>query len=265
MDTSNLNEDINNIENLKSQLSSDLESKLSSYSHPPTGLKAFELQTGISKRQIGRYLKKQTFPHYSNLLKIYQFITGEVDEQRLMSISPKSIAKELRKNNPNSFPKKFKQDQDFSNEMKNNPAFTFIYWETAEQGIISKSDIELEFGQYGLSTLSDMCNKNIIQHLGNGNYSSGLIRSKSISAEAGKIVGQHLLTKYHRPEASSIEGENLLGHNIIRLDPENWNIALTKMVECYQEINKLENKNQGDRQRYFMLIGGDKMLLPKKH
>ncbi len=245
---------------IKDQVASDLSQKLSSFVTISAALRAFERETGISKRQVERYLAKKSLPQFLNLKRIYSFITGISDYETLLKNVPDAIAKELMlKNSNNSLPANINQKSDFSEEMKSCRAFSFIYWNTVSGNKLSKMEVLYKFGEYGIKTLSKMEKRDIIKRYDRDFYVTGINRSVPINMDAAKSVGIDLIENHFSPEDSVEEGNNFFGFQVFTLDKEAKRQALIKMEKLHRELNELARKSKGEETPFFAVICGDSM------
>lgn len=248
-------------EDIKSLISHDLSQKLNSYKYYSAALSSFEKQTGITKRQVERYLSMKSLPQFLNLKKIYSFITGVEDYRELLSIVPSAIRSELESKNTNKFlPSGISQKNDYSDEIINCSAFSYIYFNTVSGNHLSSSLIKNKFGEYGLKVTKKMLARDIIKKLSSDIYISGKNRSTPVNMEAASIVAQNLIENNFKYNNTAIEGNNYLGFNVFTLDERTKQIALIKMQKLHNELVELANKSKGDETPFFTVICGDSMI-----
>lgn len=249
------------IHSAKDQLAWDLNQKLDSFVTLSAALTAFERETGISKRQVERYLSKKTLPQFLNLKRIYSFITGINDYQTLLSHVHEVIAKELEEGNTNRYlPTGTSQKSDFSDEMQSCQAFSFIYWNTVTGNRLSRQTVERKFGEYGTKTLAKMEKREIIKRNDRDFYISGTNRSVPVNMQAAKQLGMDLIENHFSPERTLEEGNNFFGFQVFSLNKEAKKMALIKMEKLHRELQELAHKSKGEEEPFFAVVCGDSML-----
>lgn len=245
---------------VKDTVSADLSIKFDSFITSSAALRAFERETGISKRQVERYISKKSLPQFLNLKRIYSFITGISDFESLLKSIPEVIALELKSKNTNAhLPSSIKQKSDFSREMESCRAFSFIYWNTVSGNELSKERVERKFGEYGTKVLSKMEKLDIIQRYDRHLFVCGTNRSTPIDMEAASSVGCDLIENHFKANNTVVEGNNFLGFQVFSLNKEAKRQALIKMEKLHRELMELAAKSSGDEEPFFTVVCGDSM------
>ena len=244
---------------LKLQIAFDLAQKFSSYINKSAALEALEKNTGISKRQMLRYLKKESIPQFLNLRTIYSYLHNETNFEKLLTKIPLIIKKTLEDKNPTPLTVGICNNQDFSTQMVECPAFKTFYWKTADGGLLSKKFIIRLFGDYGLKILKQMIDNKIIKEIMQDVYTNGPCRSLAINMEAAKKVATDLISNYYKPEKSKEEGNNYLGLNVLKLDSDKLNLSLKKIQDLNYEIMELSKQSTGQLKSVFTVLCLDSM------
>ncbi|MCB0367791.1 MAG: hypothetical protein H6624_01440 [Bdellovibrionaceae bacterium] len=241
------------------QLKMDLQVWLEDYPSMSAGLAALHRKTTLSRKQLQRYLEGKSVPQFFNLVSLYSAIHEEKDYPQLLAKVPAVIAKAMEQRNPNPDWRSVDYTFDFSDEMKSNPAFTFIYWRTAEGNLLSQDLVRDEYGKLGIDTLKDMERRRIIEIVQKGVYTRGSSRSKPIDMEAAQKVASHMILRHFKPARASDEGQNYLGFNVLKLSPQDKQRALKMIYELNFELIRLAQKSEGSKEILFTLLVCDQM------
>lgn len=245
---------------VREQVAADLSDHFATFVTLSAAYRAFERETGISKRQAERYQNKESAPQFLNLIKIYSFITGIKDLSQLIDVVPPVIAKELKEKNTNSnLPAAIQTRVDFSEQIAKCRAFSFIYWNTVSGLSLSLREVERKFGEYGTQTLQRMEKQHIVVSHQKGFYSSGKNRSQPINAQAAAVASCDLIANHFSPDRSIEEGNNFLGMQVFTLNKESREIALFKLEKLHRDLATLAANSSGEEEPFFVVLCADKM------
>lgn len=252
---------------LRHQVSQDLAQKMAEFNNRSAALTTLEKHMGLSKRQISRYLNKESTPQVLSLYAIYSYLCDESNPAVLLKKVPPIVAKEISARRAYNHQEGEEQQfhQDFSEEMVDSPAFLYIYWATADGAKLSLRDVENKFGEYGTKTLTKMIKSNVVRELGRGMYGSGEQRSRPINMVAAKKVVLSLIENHFCPDRTKVEGQNYLGFNVLPISEKYRNTVLTKALKFNNEMIELSQQSESHEEHFFSVVCIDSLEQREKN
>jgi AraC-like DNA-binding protein len=186
----------------------DIEKYLSEFPNRNFAIKHLASQSKLNSKTLKRILEQQSTPSYQSLFKIYRVIHNTDNESEIINNVSSSIAAVLRKSNPVNL-KKFTDNKiDLLMAIKANPLAGELYILAGTQNI-SLNAIAYRYGQFGVETLEDMLEQNILIEVKSKEYSINP-QLPRLTAEIIKELGIRLVKRFANTEICDEQGHNLL-------------------------------------------------------
>lgn len=239
----------------------DIEHYFASYTNRKFAIRQLSKLAGISQKTVERILVKSNNPSYQSLYKIYSVIYGTRDENKILSLVPKSVREVLIKANPKSL-KSDRLPSNLAAIFVNDPIASEIFV-LAGLGKININTVAYQFGMYGVKTLEDLVEKEIILQLAKQEYILNP-NHPELDGRALKELGLKFISRYSKPINTETEGQNILAFYAENLNEAGIKEWLKIDTEAFrQKVTIAKDRKYKGSSKFFTFMASDTMKQEK--
>lgn len=235
----------------------DIENYFASYTNRKFAIRQLSKLAGISQKTIERILAKSNNPSYQSIFKIYSVIYGTRDEKKIISLVPRPVKEILMKANPKSL-KTEKLQSNLATIFANDPIASEIFI-LAGLSKININTVAYQFGMYGIKTLEELVEKEIIIQISKQEYILNP-NHPELDGRALKELGLKFINRYSKPINTETEGQNILAfyaENLNEAGIKEWLRIDTEAFRRKVFIAK-DSKYKGSS-KFFTFMASDSM------
>ncbi len=247
---------------IHSHLKQTLDSMLSSFKDKKIGQKKLAKKIGIHERTFERLYLFENKPSYQTLLKVYKCFFNQYNDSELIKLLPVETAYYIEK----FIIQKSVQRKDQPTQLKNNvdqkiqdnPILAELYI-MAGTGPLYKQEVEIRFGQYGLTLINEMLEDNILKKIDESIFVLG---DNLADFDIPTILKAGLImTKNHFDKEAAYElNQNHIGFLAEGLTSEEYHQWLTIDQEAYlKKAELIKNKKTNGFIRAYTFMVTDKI------
>ena len=218
------------------QLSSDINSALNASKGSKKKLRHISEKTGIHQKTLLRISRLENKPNYMTVFKIYRYLLNVNDDNVVIENSPAIIKKYLSENTPLKLDKTKSYTESVDLKISQNPIFAEIYV-LCSISKVKSSHIQSRFGDYGLELIQQMCEEQILRHIGENEYLLGNNQA-SLTTESLVTLGKQFVNSYAKPKKSYENGNNCIYFMAEGLN----NTSYQKWLEIDVKSHQLKNE-----------------------
>lgn len=239
---------------IKDHTKNCLNELLSKFNDKKIGLKKLSQKTGVHERTLNRLLNNENKPNYQTINRIYKYYYNEFQEQELLKLVPLEVRDYLIKFSVQQTDEKTIHHDFVDKKIQENPVLAEIYI-LIGMGPVTQDEIELRFGQYGLSILSELLSENIVKKTEGNIY---LLGERQALYDIPTILktGLIMARNHFNIENAYVLDQNHIGFLAESLTDEEYHQWLTIDQEAYlkkAEIMKSKKSNGTNRAYTFMI------------
>ncbi len=221
------------------QLAADINAALVQSKDSKKKIRHIADKTGIHQKTLLRLSRSENKPNYMTVFKVYRYLLNLNDDIAVLDQCPEVIKKFLVTNTPATLQKSKHYILSVDLKISQNPIFAEIYVLCSISKVKSK-DIHIRFGDYGLELIEQMCNDQVLRHVGENEYILG-DNQANLSTESLVTLGKQFVNTYAKPKNSYENGYNYITFMAEGLSNTAYQQLLYIDVEAHKQKTALIN------------------------
>ncbi len=245
---------------LQTQLASDLAAYLKKFPNKNFAIRILAKESGLNEKTIRRLLSEENRPTYQTTFKLYSIFLEEEAYDKLLALCPAVVRTYLQDFSPSQSVANHTREAKLLELFQSEPVSAELFV-MAGTGSLKQSEVEKQFGQYGLAILKRLLEAGLLLEVSKGTYSLSP-KVPNLDGQVLKVLGEYFVRNFSKPR--EVMSENTISFYAESLNEDGLKAWLSLDRETfYKKLEIAKDPKYRGTNRVFSFVATDQIQREK--